>query len=120
MGVVTDDKRHTADPAFKETALSISAKDGSGFSEFETRLGEIIQNLNRTSSSITLTRVRHQQAVRQAVEHLEASLHLSVANQTELVAEEFRSATSALSRILGHVDIEDVLDHIFSNFCIGK
>ena len=120
VGVVTDDKRHTADRASEETVLSISAKDGSGLSEFETRLGEIIQNLNRTSSSITLTRVRHQQAVRQAVEHLEASLHLSVTNQTELVAEEFRSATSALSRILGHVDIEDLLDHIFSNFCIGK
>ena len=120
VGVVTDDKRHTADRASEETVLSISAKDGSGLSEFETRLGEIIQDLNRTSSSITLTRVRHQQAVRQAVEHLEASLHLSLANQTELVAEEFRSATSALSRILGHVDIEDVLDHIFSNFCIGK
>jgi len=120
VGLVTDDKRHAADCASEETVLSISAKDGSGLSEFETRLGEIIQNLNRTSSSITLTRVRHQQAVRQAVEHLGASLHLSVANHTELVAEEFRAATLALSRILGHVDIEDVLDHIFSNFCIGK
>ena len=120
VGVVTDEKRLTADCASEETILSISAKDGSGLSEFEARLGEIIQDLNHTSSSITLTRVRHQQAVRQAVEHLEASLHLSLANQTELVAEEFRSATLALSRILGHVDIEDVLDHIFSNFCIGK
>ncbi|MEC7189657.1 MAG: hypothetical protein VXW18_01040, partial [Pseudomonadota bacterium] len=120
VGVVTNDKRHTGDCASEETFLSISAKDGSGLSEFETRLGEIIQDLNCTSSSITLTRVRHQQAVRKAVEHLEASLRLSLANQTELVAEEFRSATSALSRILGHVDIEEVLDHIFSNFCIGK
>ena len=120
VGVVTDEKRYTTDRASEETVLPISAKDGSGLIEFETRLGEIIRNLNRPTSSITLTRVRHQQAVRQAVEHLEASLHLSVANQTELVAEEFRSATSALSRILGHVDIEDVLDHIFSNFCIGK
>ena len=120
VGVVTDDKRHTEDRASDETVISISAKDGSGLSEFEKRLGTIIQTLNRTSSSIILTRVRHQQAVRQAVEHLEASLDLSVVNQTELVAEEFRAATSALSRILGHVDIEDVLDHIFSNFCIGK
>ena len=120
VGVVTDDKRQTADYVSEDTVLSISAKDGSGLSEFETRLAEIIQNLNRTSSSIVLTRVRHQQAVRQAVENLEASLHLSVAYQTELVAEEFRSAALALSRILGHVDIEDVLDHIFSNFCIGK
>ena len=120
MGLVATEKRYTTNCAFEKTVLSISAKDGSGLGDFETRLGELIQNLNCTSSSITLTRVRHQQAVRQAVEHLEAGLHLSVANQTELVAEEFRSATSALSRILGHVDIEDILDHIFSNFCIGK
>ena len=120
VGIVTNEKQHTADRASEKTVLSISAKDGSGLSEFESRLGEIIQNLNRTSSSITLTRVRHQQAVRQALEHLEASLHLSVGKQTELVAEEFRSATSALSRILGYIDVEDVLDHIFSSFCIGK
>ena len=119
-GVVIDDKRLSAESDFKETALSISAKDGSGLREFEFRLEEIIQKMNRTSSSITLTRVRHQQAVCQALEHLQASLQLSVFDQTELVAEEFRSATSALSRILGHVDVEDVLDHIFSTFCIGK
>ena len=120
VGVVINDKQDIADRASEKTVLSISAKDGTGLGEVETWLEEIIQKLNRTSSSITLTRVRHQQAVRQALENLEASLHLSVANQTELVAEEFRSATSALARILGHVDIEDVLDHIFSNFCIGK
>ena len=91
-----------------------------GLSAFEIWLERTVRSLNRTSSSVTLTRVRHQQAVRQAVEHLQASLYLSVADQTELVAEEFRSATSALSRILGQVDIEDVLDHIFASFCIGK
>ena len=119
-GVVNDEKRRTKDRTYEKTILSISAKDGSGLIEFEARLEEIIRKLNRTSSSIILTRVRHQQAVRQALEHLQASLHLSVVDQTELVAEEFRSATSALSRILGQVDIEDILDHIFSTFCIGK
>ena len=119
-GVVNDEKRRTKDRTYEKTILSISAKDGFGLIEFEARLEEIIRKLNRTSSSIILTRVRHQQAVRQALEHLQASLHLSVVDQTELVAEEFRSATSALSRILGQVDIEDILDHIFSTFCIGK
>ena len=119
-GLVDDDKLHNAGHIFEENMLSVSAKDGSGLSEIEAWLADVIKNLNRTSSSVILTRVRHQQAVRQALEHLQASLELSVIDQTELVAEEFRSATLALSRILGHVDIEDVLDHIFSSFCIGK
>ena len=88
--------------------------------EREARLEPVGNKLLPLIHTQHAERVRHQQAVRRAVEHLEASLHLSLGNQTELVAEEFRSATSALSRILGHVDIEDVLDHIFSNFCIGK
>ena len=119
-GLVADDKLHNVGHIFEENMLSVSAKDGSGLSEIEAWLAGVIKNLNRTSSSVILTRVRHQQAVRQALEHLQASLELSVIDQTELVAEEFRSATLALSRILGHVDIEDVLDHIFSSFCIGK
>ena len=119
-GVVADDKQHTSGHIFGENTLSVSAKDGSGLSEIEAWLEGVIQDLNRTTSSVILTRVRHQQAVHQALEHLQASLGLSVTDQTELVAEEFRSATLALSRILGHVDVEDVLDHIFSSFCIGK
>ena len=119
-GIVADHKQHSSDHFSEEDMLSVSAKDGIGLSEFESWLESVIQDLNRTSSSVMLTRVRHQQAVRQALEHLKASLELSVNDQTELVAEEFRSATSALSRILGHVDIEDVLDNIFTSFCIGK
>jgi tRNA modification GTPase len=45
---------------------------------------------------------------------------LNIETESELVAEEFRAAATALGRITGHVDIEDVLDHVFSRFCIGK
>ena len=120
IGIIPDDKQQSSNHLIKENVLSVSAKDEKGLSALEERLEAIVKDLNRTSSSVTLTRVRHQQAVRQASKHLQASLRLSLTDQTELVAEEFRSATSALSRILGHVDIEDVLDHIFSTFCIGK
>ena len=119
-GIVDYDKHHIAGDISEENILSVSAKDESGLTSVEAWLEGVIQKLNRTSSSVTLTRVRHQQAVYQALEHLKASLNLSLTDQTELVAEEFRSATSALSRILGHIDIEDVLDNIFSSFCIGK
>lgn len=100
--------------------INISAHQGSGLEVLAARLDRFVAEMNKGSSSVTLTRVRHKQALREACHHLEASLKLSVADQTELVAEEFRSAATALSRILGQIDIEDVLDNIFSSFCIGK
>ena len=120
-GIEVGDVQRTLARFSEEDVLYISAKEGAGLSAFENWLERTIRNLNRyLIICYVSTRVRHQQAVRQAVEHLQASSYLSVADQTELVAEEFRSATSALSRILGQVDIEDVLDHIFASFCIGK
>jgi tRNA modification GTPase len=38
----------------------------------------------------------------------------------EVIAEELRQATSALGRLTGRIDVEDVLDKIFREFCIGK
>jgi tRNA modification GTPase len=38
----------------------------------------------------------------------------------ELSAEEFRKAASELGRVVGAIDVEDVLDVIFQDFCIGK
>lgn len=104
----------------QENLIAISAHDGTGLEGLEERLAEFVAARNTQTSSVILTRVRHRQALNEATHHLQASLKLSVADETELVAEEFRSATMALSRILGQIDIEDVLDHIFTSFCIGK
>ncbi len=43
-----------------------------------------------------------------------------LATNEDLLAEELRSAATALGRLLGRVDVEDVLDVIFRDFCIGK
>ena len=40
--------------------------------------------------------------------------------QSELAAEDLRRAVQALGRVLGRVDVEDVLDVLFRDFCIGK
>ena len=45
---------------------------------------------------------------------------LSVKNETELIGEELRLASSAISDITSIVNIEEILDEIFSKFCIGK
>jgi tRNA modification GTPase len=66
-----------------------------------------------------LTRLRHQEAVQEGVAALDRALTASV-RAPELVAEDLRLAARALGRVTGRVDMEDVLDRLFSQFCIGK
>ena len=51
---------------------------------------------------------------------LRRALRGDLADREDLLAEEFRMAARALSRLTGRVDVEDVLDMIFRDFCIGK
>lgn len=74
------------------------------------------------SEGAMITRARHRQHVEAASEALERFIMLS--NQgtmaVDMAAEELRLACSELGRITGAVDVEDVLDVLFSDFCIGK
>jgi len=66
-----------------------------------------------------IARVRQRELLEQAAASLEQSM--SAVNQgEEFAAEELRSAAFALGRLLGQVDVEDILDVIFRDFCIGK
>ena len=56
----------------------------------------------------------------QSFEALDRAREISLYDAPELMAEEFRLAASSLGRISGRVDVEDLLDHIFTSFCIGK
>ena len=64
-----------------------------------------------------LTRARHRRALEDCVAALERA---GGAARPELVAEDLRLAARALGRIAGRVDVEDLLDAIFREFCIGK
>ena len=95
--------------------MSISAHEGTGLDAFESRLEQFMADVNVQSTSVILT-LRPAPQRWQLFTTFRPNLDLSAADQTELVAEEFRAATMALSRILGQIDVEDVLDHIFSSF----
>ena len=61
--------------------------------------------------------------LRQAKELEEAELSLKKASEEkseEIISEHLRQANRSLKRIIGNIDVEDVLGNIFSNFCIGK
>ena len=71
--------------------------------------------------SVALTRARHRDAVvmaREAVARGRAALESGA--PLEIAAEDLRIAAASLGRILGRVDVEEILDRIFGEFCLGK
>ncbi len=98
--------------------LPISAKSGAGMAELLARLeAEVEARLGGGGASAAVTRVRHRRALEDCAAALERA---AAARAPELVAEDLRLALRALGRITGRVDVEDVLDVIFRDFCIGK
>ncbi len=103
-----------------DNAILMSLSDDRGFEEFLDQLAAKIVQVNSTQKSAIITRARHRQALEATLLGLEAGLKGNLEQSPELVAEEFRSAATALGRITGEIDAEDLLDAIFSSFCIGK
>jgi tRNA modification GTPase len=102
------------------TALPLSCRTGQGMLTLMEILLERARNVLATGNEPLLTRARHRAALQEAVEAL--ARFSSAPEQTELalLAEDLRLATRALGRITGQVAVEDVLDRIFAEFCIGK
>jgi tRNA modification GTPase len=98
-------------------ALRISAKTGLGMHELRTRLATIARQMTESNGPPPLTRARHRAALLAASEHLDAA---EQAGLPELRGEDLRLAMRSLGRITGHVGVEDILDTVFSRFCIGK
>ena len=67
-----------------------------------------------------MSRERHRKALDSTKKALERALAETSTGREELVAEELRSAVQTLGRLTGRVDVEDILDVIFRDFCIGK
>jgi len=100
-------------------SFHVSARTGDGMAGLMAGLTARAAILAGGSESAALTRIRHVQAVEAAIAALERALQL-VAGAPELAAEDARLAARALGAITGAVGVEDVLDEIFSSFCIGK
>jgi tRNA modification GTPase len=102
-------------------AVGISCQTGAGINQLIAVLTERASRLLVTSEAPMLTRARHRQAVTEAHDAL-ARFEAAVAGGDELalMAEDIRLATRAIGRITGDVGVEEVLDRIFSTFCIGK
>jgi tRNA modification GTPase len=114
------------------SALAISAKTGDGLPDLLRRLegfaAEIMSD-GAGTEGVPLTRLRHRTALIDSAEALGRAATVGTDTGTgiatgtgdsELVAEDLRVAARALGRVTGRVDVEDLLDVIFNDFCIGK
>jgi tRNA modification GTPase len=97
--------------------IKVSAKTGLGLSGLTAALTEAAGERMGGGEGMVLTRARHRAALEECHDAL---LRAAGAGQPELKAEDLRLAARALGRITGRVDVEDVLDLIFKEFCIGK
>jgi tRNA modification GTPase len=98
--------------------LSISARDGTGIDALLQALNAHVKGYFGAESGL-ITRERHCHHLRET----EAALTRALAEKSgreDIVAEELRLASRALGRLTGKVDVEDILDVIFRDFCIGK
>lgn len=102
-----------------DAAIIISAVTGEGI---DALLAIVQQRVAAHSHHAGLiTRERHRRALSETVEHLDRVAHASAtAFDSELVAEDMRLALRSLGGITGKVNVEDMLDRLFSGFCIGK
>jgi tRNA modification GTPase len=101
------------------TVLTLSAATGAGVETLVQALSGFAEKFF-TAEPALVTRERHRAALREAGAALAAALRLRPAGHEELVAEQVRLATRALEGLTGRIGVEDVLDTIFREFCIGK
>jgi len=103
-------------------AFSVSAQRGEGLDAMFGAVASFARDYFAAGETVLVTRARHRYLFEQTVAALGRAVAeaASPAPREELIAEELRHAASALGRLTGRVDVEDVLDKIFSDFCIGK
>ncbi|MBT6895561.1 tRNA uridine-5-carboxymethylaminomethyl(34) synthesis GTPase MnmE [Amylibacter sp.] len=104
----------------KTDILSISGKSGEGLDSLLKIISDILEDL--CVGAQTATRERHRVAMVKAQKYLDAGKALMVDSLelSEFASSEFHQGIQTLSSLIGSVGVEDLLDEIFSSFCLGK
>ncbi|MDE1896247.1 MAG: tRNA uridine-5-carboxymethylaminomethyl(34) synthesis GTPase MnmE [Rhodospirillales bacterium] len=109
--------RTKSDIAENSSEFSISAKTGRNMGQLRARLAEAAAALTDCQGAAALSRPRQVACVRDTIQALDMALTLA---EPELRGEELRAAAQSLARLAGSIGVEEILDAVFSGFCIGK
>ncbi|WP_320045671.1 tRNA uridine-5-carboxymethylaminomethyl(34) synthesis GTPase MnmE [uncultured Ilyobacter sp.] len=103
--------------------IEISATENLGISNMEDEIYKYIVSgqVEDSSQKLIITNVRHKSALektKQAVENILETINIGL--PMDLMAVDLKEALDSLSEVTGDISTEDLLDHVFSNFCVGK
>ncbi len=109
-----------ADIRDSQDLLSVSGKTGQGVDKLVSEISDRL--LERSVSAGIATRERHRTALLLSQDYLTSAMRgLGFGpDHYDIIAEDLRSAIRALNSLIGRVDVENLLDEIFSSFCLGK
>ena len=103
----------------EKDVISISVSSADGIDNLLSEIRKIMNaKLNRVET-VLISRLRYRNALEECVQHLSYVLDHDISD-IELKAETLRHASDCIGRITGKIDVEDLLDVIFSEFCVGK
>ena len=106
-----------------ENVVEISAKDNIGIEDMEEKIYSYIisEKVEDSSEKLVITNIRHKtalektkEAIKNIFETIDAGLPM------DLISVDLKEALDSLSEITGEISSEDILDHVFGNFCVGK
>ena len=100
--------------------FSVSSKNGAGIPNLLAEIGHLAQQCFGSGGMGEAVRERHWRILTETIAALKRVLDCNNATQLELVAEDLRLASRSLGRVTGRIGVEDILDEIFSRFCLGK
>lgn len=112
------DERQTSWPVGSADVM-MSVKSGQGMTDLLKAMQAFLPDLESGGTLSLPTRERHFANLREAHDHIQSALVSDTAG-LDIQAEHLRLAGQALGRVTGRVDVENLLDVIFSEFCVGK
>ena len=124
---LAENKRETfedlSEILLKHPAFEISAKTLQGFKQLEAELVRLATGggVATGETGVTITNARHFSVLQRAKQSLELALDSTVSGKSgEFIAVDLRAALNAIGEVVGAITTEDILNSIFSKFCIGK
>ena len=108
-------------PNINIDGVALSCKTRKGYKGFvKTLEKEVEKIIGREHEEAGPTRLRHVSNLKHCLSYLRKSLTEMNNNNIEISAEYLRAASVSLGRVVGSIDVEDILDRLFKGFCIGK
>ena len=105
----------------KEQIITLSAKEGMNIPYFKEKLYDMVVEGEMNLANTVVSNARHYEALQKSYESLDDVLRgMSTSVTTDFIAMDIRRALYHLGEITGDISTDDLLDNIFSKFCIGK